>query len=85
MHYNGTQWISVVSPTRMNLHAVWGSSATDVWAVGHLQTIIHYDGTSWSTVRSKTTDILLDVWGSSSSDAWTVGTAGMALHGVKAP
>ncbi|PYO75991.1 MAG: hypothetical protein DMD63_15490, partial [Gemmatimonadetes bacterium] len=71
--------------TTQILRAVWGTSASDVWAVGNLRTIIHYDGSSWSTVRSETTDILMDVWGSSSSNLWSVGTTGTILHAAPGP
>ena len=34
------------------LAAVWGSSASDVWAVGSGGTIIHYDGKTWTPTPS---------------------------------
>jgi len=33
---------------RTALHLVRGRSASDVWALGSLGTIVHFDGTSWS-------------------------------------
>jgi hypothetical protein len=37
------------SPSKDNaLHAVWGSSPTNVFAVGSGATILHYDGTKWA-------------------------------------
>ena len=34
--------------TNFTLHSVWGSSPSDVFAVGDNGTILHYDGTSWN-------------------------------------
>src|SRR5688572_1041265 len=36
--------VAVPMEAHNNLAAVWGSSATDVWAVGSSATIVHYDG-----------------------------------------
>ena len=53
---------------------MWGSSASDVFAVGQNGTILHYDGSSWSSMSSGTSNELLGVWGSSASDAFAVGS-----------
>jgi hypothetical protein len=45
-HYNGTSWSPVVSPaitaSTPALFAIWGASATDIWAVGQGGTILRY-------------------------------------------
>jgi hypothetical protein len=43
---------------------VWGSSASDVWAVGQDGAIAHWDGAAWSSSNSGTTSSLYAVWGS---------------------
>jgi hypothetical protein len=61
------------------LDAVWGSSRTDVFAVGtHLgwydrTDIQHYDGAAWSFV-TQATGALMALWGSSGTDVFAVGT-----------
>jgi hypothetical protein len=55
------------------LQAIWGSSSTDVFAVGSKGTILHYDGSSWNRMNSGTTYLLRGVWGSSPSDVFAVG------------
>ena len=55
------------------LFGIWGSSATDVFAVGRRGTILHYNGSNWSPMTSGTTTDLVDVWGSSSNDVFAVG------------
>jgi hypothetical protein len=39
-YWNGAAWSSVATGTTARLDAVWGSSATDVWAVGLYGTIL---------------------------------------------
>ena len=92
LHWDGTSWKQVPSPnvsgaTQNVLHAVRGTSATNVWAVGNYHNssnvdqtlILHWNGTSWKVVPSPdpsgpTLDqALTGVSGSSASDAWAVG------------
>jgi hypothetical protein len=49
LHYDGTLWSPMSSPTSAKLTQVWGRSASDVYAVGP-DMILHYDGTAWSVV-----------------------------------
>jgi RHS repeat-associated protein len=66
---------------------VWGSSGTDVYAVGgrffdqYSQTgaVMHYDGSSWTQVCSNGYGRYRAVWGSSSSNVFAVGEKG-AIH-----
>jgi hypothetical protein len=63
------------------LHAVWGSSSSDVYAVGSEWTILHYDGIEWSRIESggysdTGTGVgggFWSVWGSSANDIYAVG------------
>ena len=65
-----------------NLRAVWGSSGTDVFAVGDESTILHYNGSVWTAMPSPPTgNNLYGVWGSSGTDVFVVGGAGR-LPGV---
>ena len=66
-------------PQGNDLNAVWGSSATDVFAVGNKGTILHYDGKAWALKDSGVTDNLYAVWGTSASDVFAVGGD---IHGV---
>jgi hypothetical protein len=67
-------------PQGDSLHGIWGSSASDIWAVGAGGTIIHYDGKVWRYSASGTTRDLYGVWGSSATDIWAVGEDGTVLH-----
>jgi len=71
---------TTVRPTTDDLRGVWGSSSSDVFAVGYDGTIAHYNGSAWSSQTSSTTNDLRGVWGSSSSDVFAVGYDGTILH-----
>lgn len=74
-------WTALTSGTSEALYSVWGSSASDVFAVGGSVpgTILHFDGSSWSSQPS-TFDSLFGVWGTGSSDVFAVGYAGDIVH-----
>jgi len=72
-HFDGQSWQIVPSPnTRLpqnELHAVSGTSATDVWAVGMAQDpstglqhtlTLHFNGSSWSLVPSPSNDTAIN-------------------------
>jgi cysteine-rich repeat protein len=65
-----------VAPTTVNLFAVGGSAADDVWVVGAAGTILHWDGSAWSPMSGGGTAALNGVWAASRTDAWAVGNAG---------
>jgi hypothetical protein len=72
-------WSIVPSGTVKELDGVWGTSASNVWAVGE-ETILHYDGATWSPAAGASGSALLGIWlfgiwGSSASDIWAVGAA----------
>ncbi len=73
LHYNGSTWSAMTSGTINTLRGVWGSSATDVFAVGDGGIILHYNGTVWSVMTSNTTYRLHSVWGTSSTNVYAVG------------
>jgi hypothetical protein len=66
-----TSWVVEVPPVD-HLSGVWGTSSTDVFAVGDYGTILHYDGTEWSPMTSGIDKYLGGVWGTSSSDVYAV-------------
>jgi hypothetical protein len=59
---------------------VWGSSKTDVFAVGEGGMIFHFDGSVWKRQSSGTGIFLYGIWGSSATNAFAVGSSGEILH-----
>jgi len=78
---HGADWTSMPTPagTSFHLNAVWGTSESDVFAVGTNGTILHYDGFEWTAMTSGTTQPLYAIWGTSGTDIFAVGT-GTILH-----
>lgn len=77
----------------VHLTSVWGSGATDVWAVGAHGTILHYDGVAWRKAEVVAPDggllyTLRSVWLERPDDVWIVdgttqvGGGGLLRHGV---
>jgi hypothetical protein len=62
------------------LYSVWGSSSSNVFAVGGNGTILKYNGSTWESMTSGITDYLRSVWGSSGSDVFAVSNNGAILH-----
>jgi len=78
---HGGDWTSIPPGlgTNFSLNAVWGSSGSDVFAVGTNGTILHYVGNEWVAMTSGTTQPLYAIWGTSGADIFAVGR-GTILH-----
>jgi hypothetical protein len=62
------------------LRGGWGSSGTNVFAVGESGAILHYNGSAWSPMSSGTATNFNGIWGSSGTDVFAVGWNGTILH-----
>ena len=66
------------------LFSLWGSSPTDIWAVGSgsssLVTLWHYDGTGWSRNTSSLSSNLMSVYGFAQNDVWATSSPGGIYH-----
>jgi hypothetical protein len=67
--------VNQTASTTEYLHAVWGSSSTDVWVGGTegANALQHWNGTSWTSTAD--TLPVLALWGSSSTNVYAVGGA----------
>ena len=74
---------------RARLTAVWGTSSSDVFAVGDARAmfrpkgslILHYDGDEpWREMSAGTRTELRGIWGSGPTDVFAVGAFGTILH-----
>lgn len=63
-----------------SLFGIWGTSATNAWAVGAHGKILHFDGTQWTSVATPTSFRLSRVWGSSATDVWAVGDTALVHY-----
>ena len=67
-----------IPKTMPQVIGLWGSCATNVFAVGDNGTILHYDG-KWTAMSSGTQQWLNAVWGSSATNVFAVGDNGTVL------
>ena len=69
-------------PTNEALNAVWGTSASDIWAVGDAGVVLHYDGARWSRVKVAGLGVarpdLYSVWSPAPGHVW-IGGQGVVL------
>jgi hypothetical protein len=83
---SGTTFNAMTSGTTDTLFAIWGTSTTQVWAVGQAGTIVANSGTAtWTAQASGTTNDLRWLWGEPApagytGDAYAVGDNGTILH-----
>ena len=68
-------WTIAAAPTAARLEAVWGASATDVFAVGERGTIVRSTdrGATWAVLASGTELTLHAIAGTGSGDIYAVG------------
>lgn len=68
-------------PMGNSLKSVWGSSASDVWAVGDAGTIRHFNGRIWEPPTPPVTpEHLAAVWGTGPGSVWAIGAKGVILR-----
>jgi photosystem II stability/assembly factor-like uncharacterized protein len=93
VHYDGSSWSTKSSGSSCpgTLYAIWGSSASNVFAVGGgsgvpgvpgsgCSSIVHFDGAKWYEISTGIKERLFGVWGFSPTDVWAVGDSGTILH-----
>jgi hypothetical protein len=77
--WDGDDWTLETVGTELDVLALGGTSATDVWAVGAHGLVAHLAGTEWTVLSSGSVLHLEGVHGTSPSDVWAVGQ-GISLH-----
>jgi hypothetical protein len=87
LHFDGVEWTVVENSFPTLLFAVWGSSSTNVFAVGsesndssYHGTIYHYDGIAWSVMKENIPYSLYHLWGTSGTDVYAFGQTGAVLY-----
>jgi hypothetical protein len=77
IEWNGATWSEVVLPEpdreARALFKVWGSDASNVWAVGSRGLIYYWNGETWAQQGSGTADDLISLWGTGADDVVAVG------------
>ncbi len=81
--HDGAEWVaedlSSVAPSGLpTLYKVWGRSASEVYVVGRLGTVLFFDGSAWSQLPTDTSRTLFTVNGNA-SEVIAVGGLGEAV------
>jgi hypothetical protein len=71
---------TVVDSPPITVTQIWGSTATDVFAVGTGGAIVHWDGVSWVAMDVTATGNLAAVSGSSGAEVFAVGDGGAIVR-----
>ena len=71
---------TVELPPIFPIQDIWGTSATDIFAVRCEDGVLHYDGISWDEMTGAPDACLLGIWGKSSTDVYAVGHDGTIAH-----
>lgn len=71
-HCRSTTSCSVESGGNV-MYGLWGSSSSNIFAIGAGGRIQRYNGTAWTTMNSPTSRTLVRISGSGASDVWAVG------------
>jgi hypothetical protein len=79
---HGATWTSQLAGGAIDINAVGGSSATDVYLLADNATILHGSGTTWATQTNPALPgtRLLAIWAISSTDLYVVGGGNTIMH-----
>jgi len=87
LRYRNGAFEKMTTPGGGIVFGLWGSSATDLWAVGSGDTghgiIWRYDGATWQDVGASVADLpglVLKVHGQRADDVWISCAGGVAVH-----
>ena len=74
------EWKLMESGTEEYLLGVWGSSPSNIFAVGDNATVLHYDGNKWCLMDPKTDKYLTKVRGLGPNCVYAVGDDGLVIR-----
>ncbi|MDB4542760.1 hypothetical protein N9241_00805 [bacterium] len=81
LHYRDGELTVTEAPGKRRIHALWGSSPRNIYAVCDAATILHFDGETWCEAHCGGVDTaLLAITGFGPHDIFAVGDSGYALR-----
>ena len=73
LRYDGSRWTSMPTTMTTDLLAIWGSAASDIYAVGPA-TVAHYDGAQWTALTTPSRASFNDIHGLAATDVFAAGS-----------
>jgi hypothetical protein len=74
--HNGTDCEQVELDQNPQIQAVWGTSATDVYAAGRHGCVVHFDGTQWTDISLGDDISIKGIWGTAPDHLYAIGSEG---------
>jgi len=72
-HYDGKEWRRMEIAEMPVLKGIWGTSDSDLFAIGLQGAIYHYDGNQWTrSFQTESQTDLVNIWGSNGSDVYVI-------------
>jgi cysteine-rich repeat protein len=78
--HDSNGWADTHSGTTASIWSIWGTSPSNVYAVGRGGVMLRYDGRAWLRVNLGIIDTLNWVWGTGPDDIYVAGARGRLLH-----
>ena len=79
LRFDGTTWTAMTFPSTASVYGLWGSSASNVFAVTAAGEVVRFNGTSWA-VATTSGSALWAIHGSSPTDIVATGENGSAVR-----
>lgn len=82
LHYGGTSWSPMVTPTTRALAGVFAAAPNDAYALTASGSLLHFDGSRWAfepTGHMPSMSTLAAIWGTGPGDVFAVGS-GVVWH-----
>lgn len=76
---NRWSWTQMATPDTEQNRALWGTSATNVYAANNTG-ILRWNGSTWAHVTQTRWRTMHDVWGTAANNVWAVGDNGLILR-----
>lgn len=85
LRFNGTSWSPVNASTSGTLAGVWGSSASNLMAVGSTVSgstgiAFRNTGSGWTSMAMPTSALLTSIWGPAANDVYATGDGGLIVR-----
>jgi hypothetical protein len=72
LHWDGSNWLAVSSPTGKDLYSIYMLLENDGWAGGRFHCLLHWDGKEWTEVGNPV-ETIFSIYMLAPNDGWIAG------------